>query len=108
MMSDHLDTLPAIPVIELGTAPPVALLEAERPRTEALVEAATRFVPRPALKLADSLSRRWLERAETPYLPEIAAVAEALGRPGGWFLNACYEWGCTSAVGPCRAARPTA
>ena len=100
MGPDPAQRLPAIPVLELGTAAPVALVEAERARTLDLVAAATRFMPRPALKAADQLSRRWLERAETPYLPEIEAVAEALGQPGGWFLNACYEWGCTSAVGP--------
>ncbi|MEM7223595.1 MAG: hypothetical protein AAF495_11480 [Pseudomonadota bacterium] len=100
MRQDPAGGLPAIPVLELGTAAPVAMVEAERARTLSLVAAATRFVPRPALQAADHLSRRWLERADTPYLPEIAAVAEALGQPGGWFLNACYEWGCTSAVGP--------
>lgn len=94
------DHLPEIPVVELGPAPPLALFRAERARAEALVATATRGLPRPALGLADRLSRRWLERAGTPYLAEIAEVAEALGRPGGWFLNASYEWGCTSAVGP--------
>lgn len=92
--------LPEIPVIDLGATSPGALLEAEPARARALVAGARRRFPAAAVALGDRLSRRWLERTENPYLAEIAAVAEALGEPGAWFLNINYEWACTSGTAP--------
>ena len=43
-----------------------------------------------------ALTRRWLQRSASPYVPEISAIAEALDYPGIWFLNGCYQWGCTA------------
>jgi hypothetical protein len=51
---------------------------------------------RPFVPLFDSLARRWLERSSSPYVDEIAAIAATLGFPGIWFLNASYQWGCTT------------
>ena len=92
--------LPPIPMVELGARPPAALVAAERGRADALLAAAGRRFPALAVALGDRLSRRWLVRNANPYLGEIAAVAEALGAPGGWFLNVSYEWACTGGVAP--------
>jgi hypothetical protein len=93
-MSDLTD----IPVIDLrdGAARHVQLC-AERAR--ALRDACLNFFPRTALPLVPALdraSRRWLARARSPYMPEIAAVAETLGFSGIWLLNASYQWACTA------------
>jgi hypothetical protein len=93
-------TLPPIPLVELGARPPAALVATQRDRAAALLAAADRRFPGPAVALGDRLSRRWLELSANPYLDEIAAVAEALGAPGAWFLNVNYEWACTGGVAP--------
>jgi len=46
--------------------------------------------------LLDGITRRWLMRSCSPYLPEIAAIASALESRACGFLNGSYEWGCTS------------
>ncbi|HWP25356.1 MAG TPA: hypothetical protein VNL39_03330 [Xanthobacteraceae bacterium] len=53
------------------------------------------FLP-PLLPLLDAVARRWLQRAGSPYVQEIAAIASVLGFPGVWFLNNSYQWTCTS------------
>ena len=90
--------LPKIPLHRI--AGPCDLLHLEPLRLAALVAAAERRYPRPAIALADRLSRRWLEKTANPYLGEIERVAAALGRPGAHFLNMSYEWACTTSVGP--------
>ncbi len=92
--------LPPIPVVELGSAPPLALLEAERERAEALMASASEYYPGRLVEWADRLSGRWLERCGNPYLEEIDAISLALDAPGAWFLNMNYEWACTSGVAP--------
>lgn len=57
-------------------------------------------VARPFLPVADRISRRWLARAEDPYLADIDAIAASLRRPGAACFNLSYEWGCTSAAFP--------
>ena len=32
----------------------------------------------------------------SPYAAEVDAIAAELGFPGIWFLNGCYQWGCTA------------
>ena len=61
----------------------------------AMVARATWGVPRPVIGLLDRISKKFLERSGQKYQEEIAAVAWYLGRPGAYFLNANYEWGCT-------------
>jgi hypothetical protein len=48
------------------------------------------------LPTIDSATRRWLQRSHSPYVGEIEAIAASLDHPGVWFLNGCYQWGCTS------------
>ena len=90
--------LPGIPLIDLGAAGPVALIEAERARAEALCAGARRQYGRLFLRWGDRLSRRWLARANNPYLGEIDETAARIGLPGTHLLNLSYEWFCTSSV----------
>ena len=90
--------LPAIPVHEVGARWPEALFEREIERAKSLLAAGSGHFPAFAVKLADRLSRSWLERSGNPYLPEIDAMNARLAAPGVYFLNVNYEWGCTSGV----------
>ncbi len=92
--------LPEIPVVEVGPSFPAETLVGSEARANALLDGATRGVPRVALAALDRVSRRWLVRQVNPYLGEVDALAERMGRPGGHFLSVNYEWGCTVAVGP--------
>ncbi|MCC6890775.1 MAG: hypothetical protein IT536_19795 [Hyphomicrobiales bacterium] len=49
-----------------------------------------------ALPALDAITRRWLRRSASPYVADIEAIASTLGIPGIWFLNGCYQWGCTA------------
>ncbi len=95
---DH--AAPAIPYHDLGTAGPLALLDAARAELEAIVVAGRRHYGAAALRFGDALSRRWLVRTGNPYRDEIAAIADRLGGPGAFLLNLSYEWSCTTGVGP--------
>ena len=50
----------------------------------------------PLVPSLDRMSRRWLVRSRSPYVQEIAPIAEALDFSGVWLLNASMQWGCTS------------
>ena len=50
------------------------------------------------LPALDTMTRFWLKRSASPYVAEIAAIAAALDHSGIWFLNGCYQWGCTALV----------
>jgi hypothetical protein len=66
-----------------------------------LREACFSVVPAPLRGIAkplDRLSHAWLARSASPYVGEIAAIAEMAGKPGVWFVNASYEWGCTTRI----------
>lgn len=88
-----------IPLVDLGRAGPVALIDAEPDRFQAIFGAGLDHYGKGALKLADFFTRRWLARAATPYGAEIDAVAARIDSPGAHMLNLSYEWSCTSAVG---------
>src|SRR6185437_12792067 len=65
----------------------------------ALRDACLAFFPRamlPALPLLDRAARRWLTRSRSPYVNEVEQVADTLGFPGVWLLNASYQWACTA------------
>jgi hypothetical protein len=94
-MSDLTD----IPVIDLreGGAPRHVQRSAERAR--ALRDTCLNFFPPAAMPLVpvlDWASRRWLARSRSPYMPEIAQIADTLDFSGVWLLNASYQWGCTA------------
>jgi hypothetical protein len=92
----------AIPVIDAGSGGALALYHHARDEAASLV--ATALGAHPLLAAAarpgDLVSRRWLARQGSPYLPEIDAVARGIGRPGVYLLNAIYEWACSTSAGP--------
>ncbi len=90
--------LPEIPLVDVGADWPLATLDAAIDRAHALLDEGSGHVPAFALRLVDSVSRRWLARWHEPYLQEIDRIAARINRPGAHFLNVSYEWGCTSSA----------
>jgi hypothetical protein len=91
-----LTTVPVVDVREGG--PPRHVGEAPE-RARALRDDCVAWLPRithPALPLLDGITRRWLRRSVSPYVPEIETIATTLSFPGIWFLNGSYQWGCTA------------
>lgn len=86
-----------IPVFDVGANYPLELARLVGDRGYELLAAATKGVPKPALQIVDAVSRRWLERNQSPYLEDICYLAEHAREPGLYYLNVSYEWGCTSA-----------
>jgi hypothetical protein len=105
MHAEGWTALSPIPVIEAGSDFPMETLTAEEARAHALLDEATRHVPRLALMAADAISRRWLAKWNNEHLAEIDAIAARLDRPGAYFLSVNYEWGCTVGVKPCPRRR---
>jgi hypothetical protein len=91
-----------IPLTDIGSAGAGALFEAHPERAATLLGAALGTHPLLpfAARLADTLSRRWLERQRNPYLDEIGHIAERLAAPGVYFLNIVYEWACSTSAAP--------
>ena len=95
------EDLPEIPVFDVGSAFATETAHlAGRERAYAMLDAATAGVPMFGLRLADAISRRWLSAQHSPYLPELDQLASLSTRPGAYFLNVHYEWGCTTAAKP--------
>jgi hypothetical protein len=91
--------LATIPVVDIAQGGPLRQAIEGRRRAEALRDDCIAWLPsgaRLSLPVLDRLTRRWLQRSASPYVPEISAIAEALDYPGIWFLNGCYQWGCTA------------
>jgi hypothetical protein len=95
--------LPSIPVFDVGPdfAMEIGLLIGERGYE--LLEAATRGVPRIALRALDRAARAWLVHNKSAYLAEIDALAARSRLPGLYYLNVAYEFGCTTAARPSEA-----
>lgn len=103
-MADDL-ALPPVPLVDVGRGGALALYRAAPQAAQAQIDDAQARFTRLGVAFADRRSRLWLERAANPLRHEIAAVAEAVGRPGAYLLNLSYEWGCTAAVAPDPAGR---
>ena len=91
--------VPAIPVVDIRDGGPLRHAEQSATQARALRDACLEFFPRfvmSSLPLLDWAARRWLQRCRSPYLPEIARLAEILDVAGVWLLNASYQWACTS------------
>ena len=88
--------LPQIPLLSVGSDWPFQTLEREFNRINAMLDEGSGRIPTLAMKIADAVSRRWLERLDYPYLCEIDRISARVARPGAYFLNLSYEWGCTS------------
>jgi hypothetical protein len=93
-------TLPAIPLLHVGTRFPIETALAIGDRGYDLLDRATVGIPTAAIRVGDFLSRRWLARVRHPYLAEIDEIARLVMRPGTHYFNVHYEWGCTSAAKP--------
>lgn len=90
-----------IPLLDVRRGGPVDHAKRSREAMLRLREACFSVVPAPLRGIAkplDRLSRAWLARSPSPYVGEIAAIAEMAGKPGVWFVNASYEWGCTTRI----------
>jgi len=92
--------LPKILVLDVGSDWVLETLVREPRRVHALLDAGSGRFPEIAVGLADRLSRRWLKRHDAQSLDEIDRIAARVGRPGAYFLNVSYEWGCTCRVAP--------
>jgi hypothetical protein len=92
---------PVIPVIDLRASGPVEHARVSRSEMIELRDECFSMVPRPLRLLApalDRLSSAWLARTPSPYNGEIAAISDLADGGGVWFVNASYEWGCTTRV----------
>jgi len=91
--------LAAIPIIDVREGGPVRRAGEADVRARGLCDACVDWLPRPAammLPALDRATRRWLRRSSSPYTADVEAIAAKLGFPGIWFLNGCYQWGCTA------------
>jgi hypothetical protein len=96
------DSVGEIPLIDVGAGGAADLAAAHRAEAIALIDTALashKLLPA-AARVADRLSRRWLERQRDPYLDEIRHVAEIVPRPAVYFLNIVYEWACSTSSAP--------
>src|SRR5262249_19963526 len=92
-------TLAPIPIVDVRDRGPVSHATNGRTRAQALRDECVRSLAGVAagfLLAIDSLIRRWLLRSCSSYVGEIKAIAAELGFSGIWFLNGCYQWGCTA------------
>jgi hypothetical protein len=90
-----------IPLVDVRLGGPVEHARRGREAMLQLRAACFSVVPAPLRGIAkplDELSRAWLARSPSPYVKEIAAIAEMAGKAGVWFVNASYEWGCTTRI----------
>ncbi len=98
-MNAPASALARIPVVDMTAGGPLRHALDGYARAAALRTDCLSWLPRAtraALPALDALTRRWLMRSRSPYVAEISAIAEAFGYPGIWFLNGCYQWGCTA------------
>ncbi|MGB9207771.1 MAG: hypothetical protein WCB78_06620, partial [Pseudolabrys sp.] len=92
-------SLARIPVVDVRNGGPVRHAAEGRARARALRDECIDWLPSVAaglLPAMDQITRLWLKRSYSPYAPEIHAIAAELGFSGIWFLNGCYQWGCTA------------
>lgn len=91
--------LAPVPIVDVRDGGPRRHAIESRARARALRNACVGWLPGMTaglLPLMDMVTRRWLLRSCSPYTPEVDAIAAELGLPGVWFLNGCYQWGCTA------------
>jgi hypothetical protein len=100
-----MSALPPIPFSDLRGGTPLDLLKEHEATARALASAAintfglaSRAAAAALMPAGDRASRAWLARTDNPHLGEIDALAKYLGIRGVYFLNAVFEWGCTSGV----------
>jgi hypothetical protein len=90
---------PAIAVTDIRHGGPADHARQRIEQARALRAACLGFFPAPlhaALPLFDRAARRALQRSGSPYVAEVARIAEILDCSGVWLLNASYQWACTA------------
>jgi hypothetical protein len=95
----EMPTLQPIPVTTIPAGGLVRYAIDGDARVRALRDDCISKLPRGAASLLpalDSATHRWLRRSNSPYVEDIAAIAASLEYHGVWFLNGCYQWGCTA------------
>src|SRR5262249_53298547 len=91
--------LAPIPILDVRNGGTLRHATDGRARARALRDECVRWLPRVAagmLPTIDSVTRRWLMRSRSFYAHEINTIAAELDFSGIWFLNGCYQWGCTT------------
>ena len=86
-----------IPVVDLTASLPGTLADTHGHYMDALVASARRMLPGPLLPMLDGFSRHWARRSANPYYGEVEALSGKM-TAGAWFMNFCFEWGCTTGV----------
>lgn len=99
--------LPEIERLTVGPDWPLEILENTAGRVHRLLDEATAGYPAVILKIGDAISRRWVERWDKPHLDELRQISARIGRPGTYYFNTSYEWGCTTNAGPSPDGRST-
>ena len=94
--------LARIPLVDIRGYTPLELLFLYRRRARQLAEAVGKMLGSAGWRLLvpafDRASHSWLKKSHNPYLQEMEMIAGAVGVPGSFALNTCFEWGCTSGV----------
>ncbi|HEY3149092.1 MAG TPA: carcinine hydrolase/isopenicillin-N N-acyltransferase family protein [Dongiaceae bacterium] len=90
--------LPEIPLIDCDEGGAERLFDQTAAGARRLAAIARRSYSAPVVAFLDWRSRTWAERNDSPYIPEIAHIAERLPGAGVHALNLSYEWACTSAA----------
>jgi hypothetical protein len=91
--------LSPVPVVDVRDGGPLRHATERRARARALRDECICWLPRVAaglLPAIDSVTRRWLLQSRSSYAEEVRAIADELDFSGVWFLNGCYQWGCTA------------
>lgn len=94
-----LSALEHIPIVEVGSGGPVHYALDGRTRARALRDECVAWLPpgtATMLPAMDAITRAWLRRGHSVYIGEVEKIAAGLGFSGIWFLNGCYQWGCTA------------
>jgi hypothetical protein len=94
-----MSTLDLIPVVDVREGGAVRHALDGRERAWGVRDDCLSFLPplvRALVPVMDALTRRWFRRSHSPYVADVEAIAAALGSSGTWFLNGCYQWGCTA------------
>lgn len=84
-----------IPVHDIGTQNLSVLTSLEPQKLDAILAAGQRQLGRLPLAFFDHRSKAWARRTGNPYFDPIDELSENTAK-GLWFMNFCYEWGCTT------------
>ena len=90
--------LPEIPIIDCDEGGAERLFDQTVAGARRLSAIARRSYTPPVVAFLDWRSRQWVERNDSPYVPEIEYIAERLPGAGVHALNCSYEWACTTAA----------